>query len=91
MDNMLNLKASLLDEVIAIADNEELMRKAINSLRRLRRTENAKTDKEVGKTVPYELSQINDMIDESEADEKAGRVISSEEMNRRMDSYISSL
>ena len=90
MDTMLKLKASLLDEVTAITGNEELMRKAINSLRRLRRIESSKTDKEE-EIIPHELAELNAMIDESEADEKAGRIISGEEMNHRMDNYIASL
>ena len=87
---MLKLKASLLDEVTAITGNEELMRKAINSLRRLRRIESLKTNKE-DENIPYELTELNAMIDESEADENAGYIISGEEMNRRMDNYIASL
>lgn len=40
---------------------------------------------------PYTMDDINAMMDESEADEKAGRTISGEEMSRRMDKFIASL
>lgn len=90
MDTIFKLKATLLDEVTAIVGDEELMRKAINSLRRLRRMENAKAENEETLT-PYTMDDINVMMDESEADEKAGRTISGEEMSRRMDKFIASL
>lgn len=90
METIFKLKATLLDEVTAIVGDEELMRKAINSLRRLRRMENAKVEKEET-LVPYTMDEINAMMDESEADEKAGRTISGEEMSRRMEQYIASL
>lgn len=92
MDTVYKLKATLLDEVTAICGNEELMRKAINSLRRIRRMRDSQVEK-AGKEIlaPYTMDEINAMIDESEADEKAGRTISGEEMSRRMEKYISSL
>lgn len=92
MDSVYKLKATLLDEIIAIAGDEELMRKAINSIRRLRRIEKAKVKNENDEILaPYTMTEIDAMMDESEADEKAGRTISSEEMNRRMEQYIASL
>lgn len=89
MDSVYKLKATLLDEVTAICGDEELMRKAINSLRRIRRVEEKKKEGDV--LTPYTMNEINAMIDESEADEKAGRTISGEEMSRRMEQYIASL
>lgn len=93
MDSVSKLKATLLDEVTAICGDEELMRKAINSLRRIRRIEENKVGKKQEEAVltPYTMDEINAMIDESEADEKAGRTISGEEMSRRMEQYIASL
>lgn len=91
MDSIYKLKATLLDEVAAIVGDEELMRKAINSLRRLRRMENAKAEKNEEALAPYTMNEIGAMMDESEADEKTGRTISGEEMNRRMEQFIASL
>lgn len=88
MDSVYKLKATLLDEVTAICGDEELMRKAINSLRRIRRVEEKKKEEAL---VPYTMDEINAMIDESEADEKAGHTISGEEMSRRMEQYIALL
>ena len=40
---------------------------------------------------PYTMEEINAWIDESLADVKAGRTISSEEAHRQMKEYIASL
>lgn len=51
--------------------------------------DNIKLEKEEGKLEPYTMDEISAMMDESEADEEAGRIISGEEMNRRMEEFLS--
>lgn len=89
------LKASLLDEVTAIIGDEELMEKALRSIRRLRvkkqeqQAEQAEAEAENLK--PYTMEEIDAMIDESEAEIAAGLGISGKEMNRRIEEYRAGL
>ena len=43
--------------------------------------------REEERLAPYTMEEINAWIDESEADFAAGRYISNEEMNRRMEQF----
>ena len=44
-------------------------------------------EEEEERLTPYTMEEINAWIDESEADFAAGRYISNEEMNRRMEQF----
>lgn len=50
--------------------------------------DNIKLEKEEVKLDPYTMDEISAMMDESEADEEAGRIISGEEMSRRMEEFL---
>ena len=84
----MELQKSLLNEVAAILDNEEMTEKAIRSIRRIRskagREEKEEEEEEAENLKPYTMEEINAMIDESEADIRAGRVIPSEQVFREI-------
>lgn len=46
---------------------------------------------EVMEAAPYTVEEINSWLDESEADDEAGKTISSEEMSHKMKQFIQSL
>lgn len=82
----MELQKSLLNEVAAILDNEEMTEKAIRSIRRIRSKagREEKKEEEAENLEPYTMEEINAMIDESEADIRAGRVIPSEQVFREI-------
>ena len=82
----MELQKSLLNEVAAILDNEEMTEKAIRSIRRIRSKagREEKKEEEAENLKPYTMEEINAMIDESEADIRAGRVIPSEQVFREI-------
>lgn len=74
-------RAQLLQDISNI-DNLE----ALESIRRAYRRAVNKLKKET--PAPYTVEELNARIDRSEADYEAGRYISNEEMNRRMQQYL---
>lgn len=90
MDTTMKLKASLLDEIAAINDNEELMEKAVKYLRRLRKsTTKASASEIVDTTIPRTLEELKQSLRESEADEESGRTYTCLEAHRIMDKEFS--
>lgn len=67
----MELRQSLLQEIASIIDSDELTRKALEYIRKLR----AKED-----LTPYTMEEINSWIDEAEADIADGRVYTAEEI-----------
>ena len=83
----MELQKSLLNEVAAILDDEEMTEKAIRSIRRIRSKagrEEKEEEEEAENLKPYTMEEINAMIDESEADIRAGRIIPSEQVFREI-------
>lgn len=67
----MELRQSLLQEIANIIDSDELTRKTLEYIRKLR----AKED-----LAPYTTEEINSWINEAEADIAAGRVYTVEEI-----------
>lgn len=63
----------------------------INAVERAVKRVLKKQGTETVEVKPYTTEEINSWLDESEADDEAGRTISSEEMSRRMKQFIQSL
>lgn len=65
----------------------------MDTVYKLKAKRDSQVEKEIEEEIlaPYTMDEINSMIDESEADEKAGSTISGEEMSRRIEKYILSL
>lgn len=63
----------------------------INAVERAVKRVLKKQGTETVEVKPYTTEEINCWLDESEADDEAGRTISSEEMSRRMKQFIQSL
>lgn len=81
----MELNAVLLRELSSIATDEALLQKAIKCIRTLKK-EAKKSAKEELK--PYTMEELNERIDESEADEKAGRVYTSEQVHAIVEERI---
>lgn len=62
----------------------------INAVERAVKRVLKKQGTEIVEVKPYTTEEINSWLDESEADDEAGRTISSEEMSRRMKQFIQS-
>ena len=74
-------KAELAREILA-EDSFDLLKKVKQYLAREKKKETLR---------PYTMDEINAWIDESEADEAAGREYTAEEMNARMDKFLAQL
>lgn len=81
----MELQKLLLNEVAAILDDEEMTEKALRSIRRLRAKMSREQEKEEENLKPYTIEEIETRIERSEADIRAGRVSTSEEVFKRME------
>lgn len=79
----MELNAVLLRELSSIATDEDLLQKAIKCIKALKKEAKAKSAKEALK--PYTMEELNERIDESEADEKAGRAHTCEQVHAMME------
>lgn len=82
----MELRQSLLQEIANIIDSDELTRKTLEYVRKLRTKEAKKKEIETKEDLtPYTMEEINARIDEAEADIDAGRVIATETFIKDME------
>ena len=75
--NTIELRKSFFNEASAIIDNDELLEEATKLLRKLR-TERAT------QTKPYTMEEIDKRIEASLADDAAGNVLTSRQVDQQM-------
>ena len=69
----MELRQSLLQEIANIIDSDELTRKTLEYVRKLRTKEAKKKEIETKEDLtPYTMEEINSWMDEAEAEEEAG-------------------
>ncbi|MCD7850177.1 MAG: hypothetical protein LUH63_10830 [Parabacteroides sp.] len=83
----LELRASLMQEIVGLLDNDEAMEKLQKYIRRLKKeiTVNAPA------VQPYTMAELNERINQAEDDVRTGRTLSNEQMFEEIDNYLKEL
>ena len=83
----LELRASLMQEIVGLLDNDEAMEKLQKYIRRLKKeiTVNAPA------VQPYTMVELNERINQAEDDVRTGRPLSNEQMFEEIDNYLKEL